>query len=332
MRRAAIAAALLALFLCSCAPQARERTVFAMDTVSELRVYGGEALLDDAQEILEGLEKSLSVTDPDSEISALNAAGSARLSPTALELVEEALELCRITDGALDITVYPVVRAWGFTTGTYRIPGREELKELLARVDYTGVSVSSGTVSLPHGAMIDLGSVAKGLASDAIRDAWVEGGAKSGLINLGGNVYALGSKPDGSPWRVGVRDPFGESYLGVLEVRDAAVVTSGGYERYFEQDGQVYWHIIDPKTGYPADSGLSSVTVVGREGLLCDGLSTAVFVMGKNAAERLWRSRGDFDLVLVTGEGEVYITEGLEDCFTLSGTYAGKEVKVIRRG
>ena len=131
---------------------------------------------------------------------------------------------------------------------------------------------------------------------------------------------------------MGVRDPFGESYLGILEVRDVSVVTSGGYERYFEEGGEVYWHILDPATARPAKSGLVSATVVGADGTLCDGLSTAVFVMGLDRAVELWKAMTGFDLVLVTEGGEVYITDGLEGSFTLSGDYKTKELQVVRRG
>ena len=143
-----------------------------------------------------------------------------------------------------------------------------------------------------------------------------QGGAASALLDLGGNIQAVGSKPDGSPWRVAIRDPAGDGNIGVVEVADQVVVTSGGYERYFEEDGVLYWHIIDPATGWPARSGLTSVTVVGESGLLCDGLSTALFVMGREGALEHWRQHRDFEAVLVSEDGSVTITAGLEGRFT----------------
>ena len=294
----------------------------------DLTVYGDEDILTDTEALIRDLEQKLSVTRPDSEIYALNEAGTAALSEDTQALLRRALAICALTDGALDITVYPVVRAWGFTTGAYRVPEAEELTALLEKVDYTKIA----DLTLPEGVLIDLGAVAKGCAADRAAALWRERGVESGLMNLGGNVYALGTKPNGGPWRVGLRDPFSEATLAALEVTDSAVVTSGGYERYFEEDGVRYHHIIDPAAGTPARSGLASVTVVGTEGTLCDGLSTAFFVMGLDRASALWRTLEGVEAVFVTEEREIYITEGLEGRFQPMNDYKNAEIKVIRRG
>ena len=138
-------------------------------------------------------------------------------------------------------------------------------------------------------------------------------------------------KPDGSPWRVAVQSPDGDGYAGVLEIADKAVVTSGGYQRYFEQDGETYWHIIDPRTGCPARSGVLSVTVVADEGVVCDALSTALFVMGPEEAAAYWRMQGGFEYILIDEAGAVTITEGLEGCFSLYGSWEGRPLSVARR-
>lgn len=302
-----------------CAPaQPLERTFFAMDTVMTLRLYqGGDgSLLDRAEARVRELEGLWSVTDGTSEISTLNHDGSAELSPETAELLGAALDMCRRTDGALDISTYPVLRAWGFTTGEYSVPGGEAIAALLPLVDYGRVALEAGAAALPPGMEIDLGSVAKGYTGDALAALLKQGGAASALLDLGGNIQAVGSKPDGSPWRVAIRDPAGDGNIGVVEVVDQVVVTSGGYERYFEEDGVRYWHIIDPATGWPARSGLTSVTVVGESGLLCDGLSTALFVMGREGALEHWRQHRDFEAVLVSEDGSVTITAGLEGRFT----------------
>lgn len=328
MRRALLACLALCLTLCSCAASRRTGTFFAMDTVMEVTVYGDDDLIADTEALIRDLEDRLSVTRPGSEIYALNETGGAALSEETETLLRRALEICALTGGALDITVYPVVRAWGFTTGAYRVPGEDELEALLEKVDYTKIS----GLTLPEGFLVDLGAVAKGFASDRVAALWRERGVESGLMNLGGNVYALGAKPGGDPWRIGLRDPFSESSLAVLEVTDRAVVTSGGYERYFEEDGVRWHHIIDPATGYPARSGLASVTVVGAEGALCDGLSTAFFVMGLDRASALWQTLEGVEAVFVTEGREIYITEGLEENFQPINDFKNTEIKVIRRG
>lgn len=332
------AALLSAAFLltgCSGAPaqEPETATFFAMDTAMDFTVYGDAALLDEAETLIGSLEEQVSVTDEHSDIYAIDHTGSGSLSGNAAELMEQALELCRRTGGALDISVYPIVRAWGFTTGSYQVPDEETIQSLLPLVDYTQIQydAATGVVALPEGMEIDLGSVAKGYAGQLAAQMLREHGVQSALLNLGGNVQTVGAKPDGSPWQIGIKDPQGEDAMMVLSVEDQAVVTSGGYERYFEQDGQTYWHIMDPSTGHPADSGLISVTIVGDEGVVCDGLSTALFVMGLEKAADLWAQSGDFEAVFVTASGEVYITEGLRDHFALTERYADTPVSVIER-
>ena len=325
--------------LFGCAPastqtnQTWESTFFAMDTVMNVRIYAGgnEALLDAAEARVRDLEALWSVTDENSEIYALNRNGSAALSGDTAGLLAGALELCERTGGALDITIYPVVRSWGFTTGEYAVPDSKTIEALLARVDYTQVTLdeAAGTAAIPDGVEIDLGSVAKGYTGDVLAGLLKVHGVESALLDLGGNIQAVGAKPDGSPWRIGVRDPEDEAgYIGVVSVSDKAVVTSGGYERYFERDGVRYWHIIDPATGAPARSGLQSVTIIGESGLVCDGLSTALFIMGLDGALEHWRAHRDFEAVLIADDGSVTVTAGLEDSFTLS--QEGRALTVAR--
>lgn len=305
--------------------------LLAMNTYMEIRAYeADDTLMSRVKEQIALLESQMSVTDDQSEIYRLNAEGSALLSRDAQAVLEAALELCRKTEGALDISVYPIVREWGFTTGQYSVPDDSRLELLLENVDYSRVEISGNHAVVPQGMMVDLGSVAKGYTGDQIAKILAGGGVDSALINLGGNVQAVGARPDGSPWRIGVKSPMDEGNIGVLSVEDKAVVTSAGYERYFQdEDGNIYWHIIDPKTGRPAQSGLSSVTVIADQGLYCDGLSTALFVMGKEDALDFWRQYGDFEAILVTQQGEVFVTEGVEKSFVPEGDI---EVNVVRRG
>ncbi|MBQ8236680.1 MAG: FAD:protein FMN transferase [Oscillospiraceae bacterium] len=324
----------LVLWGCSAPVEAQTRTIFAMDTVMELTVYAdNEKLLSEAVSRIRELESKLSVTMDGSEIHTVNSAGTAPLSGDTADLLTRALALCASTGGTLDISIYPVVSAWGFTTGEYRIPEKAELETLLGRVNYSAIVLEEGVVSVPEGMQIDLGSVAKGYTGDIISTLLKENGVTSALLNLGGNVQAVGNKPDGMPWRVAVQHPTEDGYLGVLSISDEAAITSGGYERYFTgDDGQTYWHIIDPATGAPVDSGLISVTIVGDSGLICDGLSTALFVMGLEKAAQYWRNAAEeFEAILVTDDGTIYITEGLQGKFTLSENCEDAVLAVITR-
>ena len=213
-----------------------------------------------------------------------------------------------------------MLRTWGFTTGEHAVPDDETIAALLPLVDYGQIRLEGSAAALPPGMEIDLGSVAKGYTGSALAALLQKDGVTSALLDLGGSIQTVGAKPDGSPWRVGVRDPEGEGSVGVVSVTDQAVVTSGGYERYFQEGGASYWHILDPETGKPARSGLVSVTVVGDDGAVCDALSTALFVMGLDDALEHWRQYQDFEAVFVSEDGSVTITAGLAEYFTLSQT------------
>ncbi|MGN0650245.1 MAG: FAD:protein FMN transferase [Oscillospiraceae bacterium] len=314
-----IAALFLCLLVfCGCSARETRTDFFAMNTFMQITAYG-DAPADEAKAMIISLEKALSVTYADSDISRINSSNGEAVAVSAetAELIQAAIKLCERTDGALDITIYPVVREWGFTTDNYRIPDQETLSELSEYVDYRKVKTDGGSVSLPEGFMLDLGAVAKGCAADKTLALFKQNGVKSALINLGGNVYALGSKPDGSAWKIGIADPLKpEEICGRISVCDKAAVTSGDYERFFiGEDGKKYCHIIDPSDCRPADNGLCSVTIIADSGLLCDALSTAMFVMGKQAALEHWRTYRDFEMVLIEADGSITVTEGLEGVF-----------------
>lgn len=336
LRKSINVSLLCTLFLtaCSSPPQPEETTFFAMDTAMDFTIYGDASLLMAAKEQIAALEETVSVTNPDSAVYAINQNGTGTLTGNAAELMQNALALCRRTDGALDLSIYPIVRAWGFTTEQYQVPTEETLRSLLPLVDYTQIDfdAANGTVALPAGMEIDLGSVAKGFAGQMTADFLREKGVSSALLNLGGNIQTIGCKPDGTPWQIAIKDPLGDhTPMMVLSIADKAVVTSGGYERYFEQDGQTYWHIMDPVNGHPARTGLASVTIVGADGLLCDGLSTSLFIMGLEKAADFWAESNDFEAIFVTDTGEVYLTEGLKNAFALTEDYAETPVHLLQR-
>lgn len=314
----------------------QSHSFFAMDTYMNISAYGknADSALQQAEETVKELESLWSVTDENSEIYAVNHSGgqSVSVSDKTAELIDFSLYMSEITDGALDCTIYPVLTAWGFTTGDYRIPTDNELSVLLDNAGYKNIYHNENDIAVLPDMQIDLGAVGKGYTGDLIADVLKENGIESALLDLGGNIQTIGTKSDGTDWKIGLKSPFDEGNFATLNVSDCAVITSGGYERYFvDDDGETYWHILDPKTGKPAHSGLVSVTVVGKEGRLCDALSTSLFVRGLEKAENLWKSRTDFDMILVTENGEIYITEGIEDNFSLNTMYSNLEVSVIHR-
>lgn len=313
--------------------------VFAMDTVMLLTVYGDQAQqgLDQAEQTIQKLEKLWSATDENSEIWALNHSGGnwVELSEDTQEILSRGLELCALTDGALDLTAYSAVQAWGFPTGAYRVPDEAELEQLVGTIDYTQVELDDNQARLPEDMSLDLGAVAKGRLGEVLSQDLKELGVTSALLELGGNIQTVGTKPDGSRWRVGIQDPNSQEggYLAIVEVADQAVVTSGDYQRYFEQDGQTYCHIMDPATAAPADSGVDSVSIVGSDGTVCDALSTALFVMGEEKGAQFWKDHPelDFEAIFVSQDGTIAVTEGLEEYFTLADGYQDREVTVIHR-
>ena len=299
------------------------KDIFAMDTYMTVTAYGAKAqeAVDEAEAEIQRLDELLSTGNEESEIAQLNQNKSAILSEDAGYLVERALELNKETGGAFDIAIYPVMEAWGFPTQNYQVPTADTLESLLKLADASQIIYDENSRKISfgrEGMKIDLGGIAKGYTSSRIMDIYKENNISSGLVNLGGNVQALGTKPDGSKWRVAVQSPDDtEDYLGILSVEDKAVITSGGYERYFEQDGKTYHHIINPKTGYPAENGLTSVTVVSEDGTLADGLSTSLFIMGKEEAIEFWKAHSEeFDIIMLTDEGKLYVTEGIQDDFS----------------
>lgn len=297
--------------------------VFAMDTYMSLTAYGAGAKksVEDAVTEINRLDALWSVGNKDGEVATLNKEGSGILSKDTKELFCRSLDLYKSTKGAFDITVYPLMDLWGFTTGKYHVPSKAQLKETLKYVNQSKIEFSEedGAITLGEGQKVDFGGIAKGFTSNRIMEIWKEQGITSGMVSLGGNVQVLGSKTDGSAWKIGIQNPDNQDgeMIGVVTVKNKAVITSGGYERYFKENGKKYHHILDTKNGYPADSGLTSVSIVSEDGTLADGLSTSLFVMGKDKAIAYWRQHKDeFDTILVENDGSIYVTEGLEKCFS----------------
>lgn len=331
----------MALSLTGCGEDERhDAQIFAMDTVMGLTAYGdsGEAGLTAAEGVINALDQMLDPEREGSTVYNINHALGAGTSVTGQisEMLSVAQTVYERSGGALDLTIYPLVKAWGFIDGQYRVPSEGEITSLLTNVGFDKIRITSmsdtdtSLLVLPTGMEISFASVAKGCAAKYAIQAMAAEGVRSAVISLGGNVQTLGERPDGTLWNVAVQDPEDtNSYAGILSVGETAVVTSGGYQRYFvANDGTVYQHIIDPSTGYPVDSDLLSVTIVCDDGTLADALSTALYVLGEDGAIEYYEDYPGFEMILVTDDGRTLVSSGLTDAFEPSGD---REVTYVRR-
>ena len=311
---------------------------FMLDTIVSIRLYGSddETALEGAFGVIEDYENLLSRHRVGSDVSRINDAPAGTAVPAApetLEVLGFALKYADLSGGAFDPTVGPLVDLWGIGTDAARVPEPEEIDRVLGRIDYRQVSMDAegGTVALGRpGMSLDLGGVAKGWIADETARYLRGEGQGHFLINLGGNILVSGGKPDGKPFRIGMQDPYGETgrYLGIFEVSDRAVVSSGVYERFFEQDGIRYHHILNTKNGYPVRNGLAAVTVLTSLSADGDALSTTLFALGLEEGSALARGLDDVEAAFITEDGAVYMTEGAAAIF--EPTVPGLEVEVLR--
>lgn len=312
-------------FFCGCQRQQKmeEIQLFAMDTFIDLKASGEnarEALLKAEKEINQ-LEKLFSTTLEQSEVAQINqnaGQSAVTVSEDSFCLIQKAKEYYQQTDGAFDITIAPVVKAWGFTEENKRVPSEEELQQKLQLVDNHKIHMENNTVFLEQqGMAIDLGGIAKGYASDKINEILKQEGITSAVLNLGGNVSVIGKK-ENHKWQIGIQDPLEEEKLaGILSVEDCSIITSGVYQRFFEQDGKRYHHIIDSKTGKPAETGLLSVTIISKNGTMADALSTSFMIMGMEKSIDLWKKSDNFSAIFITDKNEIYVTQDIVEDFCL---------------
>ena len=306
MKKIALLILCITLFLTSCtSDEPMETEIFAMDTFIQLRIWGEAEQLTAVADLIRELDRSFNVHSEGSEIFALNRDKNANLSPFAVELLNAAVSYSRTTDGAFDPTVFPVVEQWKEAADAVPVP---ELKS----VGFENIVITGQVAKLENGASLDLGAIAKGFAAQKSIELLQQAGVETALLSLGGNVQTLGAKPDGSKWAVGIADPDAPSeHAAVVEFEGSmALVTSGGYQRYYEIGAERYHHIIDPKTGFPAENELASVTILAKNGTMADAYSTALFVMGLEQAVDFWRHQTDFEAVFILKDGSLLATEG----------------------
>jgi len=297
---------ILLVFLCSCVlmigcqnQQLYRDTQVMMGTFVEVTSPDKNAATIVFNEI-KRIEDLLSKYKADSEVAKLNQSGKLKVSPDTFFIIKKSKEFWQASDSAFDITVAPLVDLWGFTDEKYRLPTQQEIKNTLKLIGSDKIILHDDDNMIEFklsGMKIDLGAIAKGYALDCAADKLRKAGIKSCLINAGGQVYALGDKPPhqrfwcggkfGKPWKIAIKEPRGRDFTGYLELKDKSVATSGDYEQCFIKGKTRYSHILNPKTGYPADSGIVSVTVIASDGLTADALATAIFVLGKEKGEEL---------------------------------------------
>lgn len=302
-----------------------EKEGFHMGTIISEKVYGNKAkkAADEVMSRIVYLENLMTINKSGSEIDKLNAEAGKNyvtLSPESIYVINTAKKYSELSNGAFDITIGPLVKAWGVFTDNPRVPEQDEINKLIKLVNYKSLEVDNQKMAAKlqeQSQIVDLGGIAKGYAGDEAIKIYKKYGIKSAYINLGGNVVVLGHKPDGSDWNIGIRNPRTENgIIGILKVSDTAVVSSGDYERYFFKDNKRYHHILDAKTGYPAESNLTGITIVTQKSINADALSTSVFVLGLDKGMKLIESLEGVEGVFITSDKKIYITPGLKDVFT----------------
>lgn len=320
-----LAVSYLVLTACSQSEQTAEE--YLMGTYVTLKVYSPQAaVIEKTVERLREIENLMSANLPESEVGLINGAAgksAVKISSDTFNVIETALYYSQLTNGAFDPTIGPLVNLWGIGTDKARIPSNKEIERSLRLVDYRTVILDKEqqSVKLPYaGQALDLGGIAKGYAADEAKRILKANGITSAIVNIGGNIMTLGTRPDGNPWRIGVQDPLGprNSYIGIIQLIDETAVTSGNYERYFEIGGKRYHHILNPFTGYPSRSGLLSATIITKRSIAADALSTAVYVLGLDRGMELVESLPGIEAIFVTDDFKIYLTKGIIQRFDLT--------------
>lgn len=317
MKKFIIASVFCLIFLAGCAKTSAESESYALNTLCTQQVYGNNAkqAISEVNSMLQEITNTMSMNEG-SEVYAVNEAapGSAEVSEDTARVISEAIEIAKETQGAFDPTIGAITVLWDIS-GSPRVPGSGEIDKALRLVDYNKVSASGTIVTLAQSGMkIDLGGIAKGYAADKAIEIYKKYGIESALLNLGGNIYAYGS------YRIGIRDPLGSAgeVVAAIPASDTSVVTSGVYERFFVENGITYHHLVDPKTGYPANNGLVSVSVICKNSMKADGLSTALFVMGLNKGLEFASGQADVQAIFITEDRKVYVTDGLKESIEIT--------------
>lgn len=325
---------IFAAFLSGCSPQKNHakpltKSNFLLGTIVDITIYDSmdEKIIYEAFDRISEIENKMTINKGDtSEIIKLNEASGLHevsLSPDTFFVLERGKYYSELSGGNFDITIGPVVKLWNIGTDYAAVPNSEELKEAIKLVDFNKLHLDKNKFEAKldtKGMKVDLGAIAKGYAADEVAAILKKHGVKHAIINLGGNVLTIGGNVNGEPFKIGVQNPLNPrgDYMGILKITDKTVVTSGIYEKYLEIDGKRYHHILDPKTGYPADNSLAGVSIITDKSIDGDGLSTSVFILGLDRGMELVESLDNVDAIFITTDKKVYISKGLKDNFVLT--------------
>lgn len=301
-----------------------------MGTVVTVTLYDSndEEILNKVFNKVKELESTLSINENGTLVDKINE--EAGINPVKVDedtytVVKKGIEYSKLSNGLFDISVGPIVKLWSIGLPEAKVPTQEEIHERLPLIGYNDIELNDTdkTIYLKRkGMIIDLGGIAKGYTADVISDILTEEGVNSAIINLGGNIFAHGKKPNGDEWKIGIQDPFSErgGIIGTLVTSNKSIVTSGIYERYIEKDGVKYHHILSPKTGYPYDNEVAGITIASDKSTDGDALSTSVFAMGVEEGMKFVNSIDGIDAIFITKDNKVYITDGIRNVFTLSNS------------
>ena len=306
------------------------KTSIVIGTVCTITLYDSDdaTIIDKAFARLSELEDILSINKTGTELDKVNEmAGKSpvKVSKDTLNVVKKGLEYSALSNGALDITVGPLVKLWGIGTEHAKVPSQDEINTAKNLINYKDVVINEdeSTIYLEKPNMIiDLGAIAKGYAADEIVKILKDNDVNSAIINLGGNIFALGEKIDGNPWKVGIQTPNEDrnSTIGYVSVKNKSIVTSGVYERYFEEDGKKYHHILSPETGYPYENEILGVSIISDDSIDGDSLSTTLFALGVEKGLELVESTKGIDAIFITKDNKLYMSDGFKKIFTLTNT------------
>jgi len=306
------------------------RTEIFMSTPVSITIYDGEYenILDKAFEKVEEVENLVSINKENTEISELNKnAGieKVKLSDISYDILKKGLEYSKLSNGSYDITIGPLVKLWNIGFEDAKVPSQDEINEVIDTIDYNNIEINDSTKEVfltKKGMEIDLGSIAKGYIADEIANILKQEGVNRAIIDLGGNIYALGSKSSDSNWKIGIQNPFNDrgEVVGGIEVSDKTVVTSGIYERFIEENGVKYHHILNPKTGYPYETDIAGVSIITDKSIDADALSTLTFTKGLEEGLKFIEGLDNVDAIFITNDKKIYITDNIRDSFKIINT------------